>query len=310
MSTERRIIDAHAHLWLGQDTIVDGRTVRTTTRGRSFFFTEEVQMMPPFIVDGRNTAEIFLSNMDYAQVTQAVLTQEFIDGLQNDYLLDVSRRYGDRFRVCGLVDYWQPGFLEEARRLVCDLGFRAMAIPAHRMIDSRGRVSLVSPEMLAFWQLMDERGIIISLCLAEDPGQIAEMEEVLQQHPRLRVAISHFGMPTGPTFRQQVLLARHKEVSVESGGITWLYNSEFYPFPSAVRAIRQAADWVGEDKLMWGSDYPRTITAITYRMSYDFILKSSELSEEFKQVFLYDNARAFFRFSEMPPIPYIKNMSE
>jgi len=29
---------------------------------------------------------------------------------------------------------------------------------------------------------------------------------------------------------------------------------------------------------MWGSDYPRTITAITYKMSYDFVVKSSELT--------------------------------
>ena len=38
-------------------------------------------------------------------------------------------------------------------------------------------------------------------------------------------------------------------------------------------------------KLMWGSDYPRTITAITYRMSYDFIIKSSLLTEEEKRLF-------------------------
>ena len=63
---------------------------------------------------------------------------------------------------------------------------------------------------------------------------------------------------------------------IESGGITWLYNSEFYPFHGAIRAIRQAADEVGWEKLMWGSDYPRTITAITYRMSYDFVSKSNE----------------------------------
>ena len=61
---------------------------------------------------------------------------------------------------------------------------------------------------------------------------------------------------------------------IESGGITWLFNSEFYPFHGAVKAIKEAADLVGMDKLMWGSDYPRTITAITYKMSYDFILKN------------------------------------
>ena len=80
------IIDAHSHLWLHQDTQWDGKTIRTLTNGRSIFLDEEVQMLPPFMIDGRNTAEVFLSNMNYAQVSAAVVVQEFIDGLQNDYL--------------------------------------------------------------------------------------------------------------------------------------------------------------------------------------------------------------------------------
>ena len=63
-------------------------------------------------------------------------------------------------------------------------------------------------------------------------------------------------------------------------------------------------------KLMWGSDYPRTITAITYRMSYDFIIKSNELSKEEKQLFLGENAVQFYKFSNLIELPYIKNMSE
>jgi hypothetical protein len=97
---------------------------------------------------------------------------------------------------------------------------------------------------------------------------------------------------------------------IETGGITWLYNSEFYPFPSAVRAIREAADLVGFDKLMWGSDYPRTITAITYRMSYDFLLKTQELTDNDKRLLLGENARRFYGFKNLIELPYIKNMSE
>ena len=107
-----------------------------------------------------------------------------------------------------------------------------------------------------------------------------------------------------------MLLARHENVMIESGGITWLYNSEFYPFPSAIRAIKEAANLVGMEKLMWGSDYPRTITAITYRMSYDFIIKSQELTEDEKRLFLGENARRFYGFDDLPELPYIKNMSE
>ena len=77
-----------------------------------------------------------------------------------------------------------------------------------------------------------------------------------------------------------------------------------------VRAIREAAGLVGMEKLMWGSDYPRTITAITYRMSYDFVVKSNELSDEEKSLFLGGNAKAFYGFGALPVLPYIKNMSE
>lgn len=97
---------------------------------------------------------------------------------------------------------------------------------------------------------------------------------------------------------------------IESGGITWLFNDEFYPFAGAVWAIKEAASLVGIDKLMWGSDYPRTITAITYRMSYDFIIKSNLLTEEEKRKFLGLNAKEFYGFGKLIELPYIKNMSE
>ena len=60
------IVDAHSHLWLGQDTTVNGFAIRTKegNGSRSVFFGEERQMLPPFMIDGRNTAEVFLSNMD------------------------------------------------------------------------------------------------------------------------------------------------------------------------------------------------------------------------------------------------------
>ena len=75
-------------------------------------------------------------------------------------------------------------------------------------------------------------------------------------------------------------------------------------------AIKEAADLVGMDKLMWGSDYPRTITAITYKMSYDFILKTTEMTQEEKALFLGKNAERFYGFKNLISLPYIKNMSE
>ena len=296
----KHIIDAHSHLWLRQDTTVDGQHIcqLEPNRSRSLFFGEERQMLPPFMIDGVNSAEVFLSNMDYAQVGAAVVVQEVIDGNQNEYLTKVQQQYPDRFFCMGMV--WN---LDEAKA-VYEAGLKGIAFPGHRM-----KESLLG--LMPVFQFLEEKGMVLSMCLGEEEKQIGEMAEVIQECPNLKIAIGHFGMVTTPAFKSQVMLARcGKNVMVESGGITWLFNSEFYPYPSAVRSIKEAADWVGMDRLMWGSDYPRTITAITYKMSYDFILKTNELTEQDKAMFLGENAIQFYGFKNLPELPYIKNMSE
>lgn len=292
------IIDAHSHLWLKQNTMIDGKRILSLKNGRSIFFDEEVQMLPPWLIDGVNSAEVFLSNMDYAQVGGAVVVQELIDGNQNVYLTKVQQANPDRFFCMGMA--WS---LNEAKA-VHAAGLRGIAFPGHRM-----KESLLG--LMPVFKYMEEQHMVLSMCLGEEEKQIGEMREVIQECPQLRVAIGHFGMVTTPIFKSQIMLAREGEhVMVESGGITWLFNAEFYPYPSAIRSIKQAADWVGMDKLMWGSDYPRTITAITYKMSYDFITKSAELTEDDKARFLGKNAERFYGFKNLPELPYIKNMSE
>ena len=303
-----KIIDAHSHLWLKQDTKIDGKVIRSLKNGRSIFFDQEVQMIPPFMIDGVNSAEVFLSNMNYAQVGAAVVVQEIIDGNQNEYLLDVQKRFPDRFFCMGMVDFKDNDFSTDNLLIqVAALhaqGFKGIAIPGHRI---KGSLLKAMP----MFKFMEENGMILSMCLAEDDKQIAEMGEVIKECQNLKVAIGHFGMVTTPFFQSQVKLAAlGPNVMVESGGITWLYNSEFYPYPSAIKSIREAADLVGMDRLMWGSDYPRTITAITYKMSYDFVLKSDELTHDEKALFLGENAMQFYGFKELPELPYIKNMSE
>ena len=292
------LIDAHSHLWKKQDTWVDGKRILSLKNGRSIFMDEEVQMLPPWLIDGVNSAEVFLSNMDYAQVGGAVVVQEVIDGNQSAYLTEVQKKYPERFFCMGMA--WT---LEEAKA-VQEAGLRGIAFPGHRM-----KESLLT--LIPIFKYMEEQGMVLSMCLGESETQIGEMKEVIQECPDLKVAIGHFGMVTTNAFESQVKLAQAgKNVMVESGGITWLFNSEFYPYPSAIRSIKQAAEWVGMDRLMWGSDYPRTITAITYKMSYDFVCKSKELTEPEKAAFLGENAERFYGFKNLPELPYIKNMSE
>ena len=94
------IIDAHTHLWNRQNGLVDGRAVTALKNGLSDFGGEIRQMMPPYMVNGANTADMLIANMDYACVNGAVITQEEIDGNQDEYLLKAKAQYPNRLKIC------------------------------------------------------------------------------------------------------------------------------------------------------------------------------------------------------------------
>lgn len=286
------IIDAHAHLWKKQQGIVGGKPVYDIGGGKSDFGGEVRQMMPPYMTDGENTAERFLSNMDYAGVSGAVITQEYIDGNQDSYLLSCK---SERIKICALYEEKLMGDIDD---------FDGIKICASRLSDK----NLLNH--LEVFRLADEKGKFISIDLADGDEQTEMMQEIINLFPNLKIAIGHFGMVTRNNWQSQIMLAKNRNVYIESGGITWLFNSEFYPYPSAVKAINEAASLVGYDKLMWGSDYPRTMTAITYKMSLDFIEKTADISEENKKLILGENARSFYDFSNLAVPVKVKNMVE
>ncbi len=289
------IIDAHTHLWKKQNGFVNGKQVFSLENGKSNFGGEIRQMMPPYMINGANTADMLIANMDYAGVNGVVITQEEIDGNQDDYLLTAKTEYFDRLKICSLY--------EENKPFETD-GFDGIKICAGR---------LPTQDLTKHYKVFEtaeKNSMFISIDMADGDLQTKSLLEMIQQYPDLRIAIGHFGMVTRKNWKEQIKLARNKNVFIESGGITWLFNSEFYPFPSAVQAINEAAEICGFDKLMWGSDYPRTMVEITYKMSFDFVLKSKEISDTDKEKFLFKNAKAFYAFDDFDEIMPLKNMLE
>lgn len=289
------IIDAHAHLWKKQAGLVNGKPVYDIGGGKSNFGGEIRQMLPPCITDGENNIERFVANMDYAGVSGAVITQEYIDGNQDEYLKECKKLYHNRIKICALYEEKAMGDIKD---------FDGIKICAGRLRD-KNLLNHIEP-----FRLANDNGKFISIDLADGNEQTDMMQEITKQFPDLRIAVGHFGMVTRDNWLSQIELAKNKNVFIESGGITWLFNEEFYPYPSGVDAINQAADLVGFDKLMWGSDYPRTMTAITYKMSFDFVIKTDKICDENKNKFLGENAVKFYGFENLIVPEKIKNMVE
>lgn len=288
------IIDAHVHLWKVQNGRVNGSQVYGLGNGRSNFGGKILQMTPPYLLNTENTVEGLIANMDYAQVNGAVVTQEYIDGNQDAYLTLAKEKYPDRIKICSLYEE-NDDFQAE--------GFDGIKICA-------GRLQEPLENTIKVFKKAEQTGKFVSIDLADGNTQVPVMKEIIQECPNVKIAIGHFGMVTRAGWEEQIKLARHKNVYIESGGITWLFHDEFYPYPSAVEAILIAGELCGMEKLMWGSDYPRTMTAITYRMAQDFVTKSSRLSETEKRMFLGETAEKFYGYKHQESIPYTKNMVE
>lgn len=221
------IIDAHTHLWKKQEGRVDGKPVVPLENGKSDFGGEIRQMMPPYMLNCENNAEMLISNMDYACVNGAVITQEEIDGNQDNYLLSVKEKYPNRIKICSLYEEGKPFRTD---------GFDGIKICAGR---------LPTQDLTKHFHVFEtaaEKNLFLSIDMADGDKQTGSLLEMIQQYPDLRIAIGHFGMVTRKGWKEQIKLARNRNVYIESGGITWLFNSEFYPFVSAVKAIKEAAE--------------------------------------------------------------------
>jgi len=322
------IIDAHVHLWETQDGCVNRLPVQSVGNGKSTFLGGIHQMMPPYIVDNRNTAELLIANMDYARVNACAVTQEYLDGNQDEYLLKVKEKYPDRFRITAL--YEDEGYIEDRAKVEVVQSTKSSSdvskttspmshAPnerATKSIDTFDGVKICACRLknkdltahIDIFKKVEAVGKYISIDMADGDEQVESLQKVIDECPDLRIAIGHFGMVTTPGWQKQIELAKNKNVYIESGGLTWLFHKEFYPYPSAIDAILEARDICGMEKLMWGSDYPRTMTDITYKSAVRFILDTPKMTEKEKRMFLGENAVKFYRLEGLKPLPNILNM--
>ena len=298
------IVDAHMHLWDHVDgTIRNELPVTALGNGMIRIGQSEMLGMPPYMHNCAATAEYAVSEFDAAGVDVGVVVQEYMDGAQNDYLRSVVATHRGRFIAHALPNFWNVDQVAaEARELLSQGIFCGLKIPAGHLV---GQIHLDDRRLMPIWEDIQQRQLVLAVDLSSDEGQVPEMENILKQFPTLRVAIGHFGMVTRGGWPGQLRLARWENAYLEMGGIVWLYRHEGYPFHGALRAIRRAADEVGVEKLMWGSDWPRTMVDFTYRQSLDFVRAADQLDDREKTLILGENAARLYHLpaSDKPRYP-------
>lgn len=150
------------------------------------------------------------------------------------------------------------------------------------------------------------RDLDLAVSLFIRPAHLPAVERWLGDHPGLTVVIDHLGRPDladgDPldAVKALGLLARFPGVHVKVSALPAMSGTA-HPHPDTWPWARAAQDAFGAGRLMWGSDFPVSVTGESYARGLEVIgLATSQLSDRDLGRLLAGTAREVYRLPEEP----------
>ena len=151
------MIDAHAHLWLRQDTVVNGQQILTLENGKSLFMGEIRQKF--FIEHGLCPG---IGSRHHSGIYRRRSKRLFMGS---------SAKYPTVFSVAVWSMFARKGIgtcTSTHRKRV-----QGIKLPANRFSLPEGRISMTTDEMMQMFKLMEENGVFLSIDLEEEHHRLA-----------------------------------------------------------------------------------------------------------------------------------------
>ena len=306
-----KIIDAHIHLCQSLNGFGSRGELRCIGGGYvEYADGSTFQMFPRELGEENVTPEAVLSLMDREGVEKAVMLQGNFIGPQNLYTWEAMQKYPNRFTGAACYDPFCRKYEDVRRHLFEELGF---PIVKFEVSDGSGLMSC-HREFPLDGEMMEEQ-----LCYAQDLGltvvfdigrrggccwQPRRLAAAAGRHPGLQFVVCHLLAPQGRSYEREWRDAMEAlnldNVVFDLASLSSNQRPEAYPYPTALWFIREAADLLGADRMMWGSDLPSNLCRDTYRHLFDYILESDAFTESEKESILWKTAdRIYFSHSHL-----------
>lgn len=295
-----KIIDAHMHAIQYVAGIGAEGELRFLGGGKAQYADGRVfQLLPEEFASGTVTPEDLIAAMDRQGVEKGVLLQGHYLGFQNIYSLDAQDKYPDRFRAAVSFDPWSRKCAEIRDYLV---GVRGAGIIKYEVSTGSGLMcnhptfDLFGDVMRNEYNYCDERGLICVLDIGKcgtESWQPKTVRKAALAHPGLKLVICHLLAPSQKTAPKAVEALKRlalANVWFDLAALPHNMAPDEYPYPATTAFIRRAIDIVGAEHLIFGSDFPSTLTHDTYAHLTDYLKDSGAFSQEEQEAILYRNA--------------------
>jgi predicted TIM-barrel fold metal-dependent hydrolase len=252
------------------------------------------QYFPPSITDMAYPAQNLIAEMDYANVSEALLHRNPYLGIGNSFIADCVRRYPERLYGLAHVPEWRVADEPEASanevRQAVDDGLSGLQFLSSQLHLYGTDAEWADDRYLLFWDDVASLGVPVFFSLnVNEPKREPRLEHYLaelmrllhwmERYPDVNVMLTH-GFPwslfiqdgainlpdavwdpfANPRLSLQILFA------IGLGGI-W-----DFPLPQTRPMIEEAVNRIGADRIVWGNDMPIVMRHWTYQQNIDFIV--------------------------------------
>ena len=250
-------IDAHQHYWKIQ-------------RGDYGWITPEIPVLYRDFLPTDLAPELQHAHIDGTILVQAAPTLE-----ETDYMLSLADGEDSVVGVVGWLDLSDPDHFRHFEKHRLHPKYKGFRIMIQDMPDARGIVNSSFIEALRIYEGLD---VPVDLLLTS--RQLEPLVELLSHVPKLRGVIDHIAKPdiSGGEMeswhRQMSIIAGYPGIRCKLSGMvteadhdSWT-PSDFIPYVQSVIAL------FGEDRVLFGSDWPVCLLAADYRQVVDVLEQS------------------------------------
>jgi predicted TIM-barrel fold metal-dependent hydrolase len=247
------------------------------------------------------TYEAMAKTMDSAGVAAAILaTPGGFYGNDNRYAFDAAGHLPNRFAVTARVDYNDPAVAHVVREIRDSpgcVGIRVTVFTAQHLRDWR------DGKFEPLFRAAAEQAVPVCIY---PPGLLGELPALMARLPDLKLVIDHLGVRQPPLLPpgadglaelpDLLALAGQRNLYVKVTGFHDLSRKPF-PFPDLVEPLRRLVAAFGAERLMWGSDWTRAASRLSYRQSVSYLIESDVLSDSDRRRLVGGTLREVFGWS-------------
>lgn len=276
------IVDSHVHIFENFAGIMNEEPIKSDQYGKVMIGNKSFQFLEPSFHPSCSKIDMLMGYMDWCNVEKAILLPNLVYGYHNEYTYRSAMNFPEKFKSVALVNVIKvKEAIEELSDLVENKGFIGLKIDFSNILKTSENMNNQEKAIDSVMQYCNESKLFVFLHLIEIKNLFL-LKRMAKKYKNIRFIVCHFGSEATldkeslENNNLEILLdivLKNKNIWLETSSIHYHYSKEDFPFKNTCRLFEKVHSIIGPEKILWGSDYPGSLSVATYKQLINYILE-------------------------------------